>query len=221
MKDMLQLTMKKREATGKGPNRRLRSAKMVPGVFYNGKGENFMVKVEYTPLEKAYERLGSNQVFELVVDGESQKRPALLWKVVREPVKGFLSHFDVYGVDMTHKMRIEVPVEVQGEAVGVKEGGLLEIYRETLEVESLPGNIPERIVIDVSNLGQGDSVHIEEIKVSDDVELIFEENFAVVGVMSKSSLEEAAEAAETLSEEEKGEEEAAEAGEAEAEEAAE
>lgn len=218
MKDTLQLSVKKREASGKGPNRRLRSAKMVPGVFYNGKGENFMVKAEYIPLEKAYEKLGSNQVFDLIVEGDNTPRPSLLWKVTRDPVKGFLNHVDIYGVDMKSKMRIEVPVEVHGEAIGVKEGGLLELYRDHLEVESLPGNIPESIVIDVSNLGQGDSVHIEELKVAEGVELIFEENFAVLGILSKSSLAEAAEAMEATEEAEEEEEaQETEAGEQEAE----
>jgi len=201
MKENVQLSVKKREATGKGPNRRLRAAKMVPGVYYNGKGENLMVKAEYVPLEKAYERLGSNQVFDLMIEGETTPRPSLLWKVVRDPVKGFLNHVDIYGVDMTSKMRIEVPVEVHGEAKGVKEGGMLEIYRDSLEIESLPGNIPESIVIDVTSLGQGDSVHIEDIKVPEGVELLFEENFAILGVLSKSSLAEAAEAAEAAAEE--------------------
>lgn len=197
MSEMLQLTVQQRETKGKGANRKLRQSKMVPGIFYNGKGENLMVQSAYLPLEKAYEKLGSNQVFELSIEGLEGKRPALIWKVNRDPVKGVLSHVDFYGVDMKHKMRLEVPVELHGEAKGVKEeGGLLELFRDTIEIESLPGNIPGSIVIDISGLNVGHNVHIEDITPPEGVELIFDENFAVVGVVTQTTMSETLEAEE-------------------------
>ncbi len=188
MNQMLQLSVQKREQTGKGPSRRLRAERLVPGVFYNGKGENQLVQAEYVPLEKAWEQLGSNKIFELKIEGSDEVRPALIWKIVREPVKGFFEHVDFYGVDMTAKMRITVPVQITGEPVGVKiGGGLLEVFRDHLEIECLPSDIPGSIVIDVTHLKVGDNIHVENLKVPSGVQVIFDEHFAVVGVIAKSA----------------------------------
>lgn len=190
MSKHLKLTVEKRELSGKGPNRRLRDEGLVPGVFYNGKGENFMVQCQYTPLEKAYEKLGSNQVFDLEVKGEKGVIPALIWKIERNPVKGFLRHVDFYGVDMSHAMRLSVPLEVVGEPIGVKqEGGLLEIFRDSIEVECMPNDIPESITIDVSELHVGDNIHVEDLKVPSTVKLVYEEHFSVAGVVAKAAEE--------------------------------
>ena len=157
-------------------------------------------------------KVGSNQVFQLKVEGHDVY-PSLLWKVQRDPVKGFLEHVDFYGVDMSHKMRIVVPIELIGEPAGVKSGdGLLEVFRDSIEIECLPSDIPEKITIDVSKLSVGDNVHVQDLTVPEGVEVIFEEHFSVVGVVAQTSMEDtlaaeaAAEQAAALNEEAAGEE---------------
>ncbi len=188
MSEIMQLPVEKRETTGKGPNRRLRGKGLVPCVYYDGAGNNFPVQITELALEKAYEKLGSTQVFEMSIAGSDEKRPALFWKVLRDPVKGHLVHVDFYGVDLTKIIRVDVPLEIQGLAKGVKnQGGVLEVYRDHVSVECLPMNIPESIVIDVTGLGLNQNVHVSQLPVPGHLKVIFDEDFAVVGVSAKSA----------------------------------
>ena len=199
MSDMMQLTVDRREATGKGPNRRLRAAGTVPCVYYDSEGNNVLAQVAELPLEKAYEKLGATQVFELVVKDSDQKHPSLIWKLLRDPVTGKIVHADFYGVDLTKIIRVEVPIEITGTSKGVKnQGGTLEVYRDNVTVECLPMNIPESIVIDVTNLGINQNLHVSQMPVPGNLKVIFDEDFAVVGVSAKSveDSEEATEEAE-------------------------
>ena len=135
------------------------------------------------------------------------------------PVSGNLIHIDFYEVDMKRKINVMVPVVTTGKSVGVEEGGMLNIVRRELEVFCLPGNIPESIEIDISELTIGDSVHIEDVPLGDDVEISADVNYTVVTVLSPKIEEEPVEEEEEeLEEGEEGAEAEAEATEGEAEE---
>lgn len=218
MAELLKLNVQERTKLGKGPNRRLRAAGMVPGIYYDSKGANIPVKVELVPLEKAYEALGNAQVFDLVLerDGKTETHASLLWRIRNEPIKGFPEHVDFFGIDKDKEIKVPVPFELVGSAPGVKEGGILELLRDTIDVICKPMEIPTSIVLDISELQILDSIHIEEIEFPEGVEPVFEENYAVVSVATQTE-----EPAEDELEGEEGEEgEATEEGE-ESEEAAE
>lgn len=203
----LTLEIEQRSALGKGPNHRLREAGFVPGVFYNKK-ENMAVQVAEMPLKKAYAKVGTSQLFNLQIkDGET--KPSIIKSIVMHPTKNKIVHVDFYGVDLSKKLRVSIPVEIEGTAAGAKEGGILTLFRDAIEVECLPTDIPEKFVIDVSGLGINDTVHISEVAMPDKVEAVFEENFTICGVTPP--------AAEEPTEEEELEGEAAEGEEAEGE----
>lgn len=188
MSELLQMSVEKREATGKGPNRRLRAQGLVPCVYYDGAGNNFTVQIPELALEKAYEKLGSTQVFEMSFAGSDEKHPALFWKILRHPVKGHLMHVDFYGVDLTKVLRVDVPLEIQGTPRGVKlQGGVLEVYRDHVTVECLPMSIPESIVIDVSNLGINQNIHVSQLPIPGHLKVLFDDDFAVVGVSAMTT----------------------------------
>ncbi|MBG0791569.1 MAG: 50S ribosomal protein L25 [Desulfovibrionaceae bacterium] len=192
MAELLKLNVQERTELGKGPNRRLRAAGMVPGIYYDAKGANIPVKVAMVPLQKAYEKLGNAQVFDLVMEkgGQTETKPALLWRVRNEPVKGFPEHVDFFGVDLTKEIKIAVHFELVGEAKGVKLGGILEQYRENIEVVCKPMAIPSSIVIDVTDLDVNDNIHIENVEFPEGVTPVFDENYAVVGVIMAREEEE-------------------------------
>jgi large subunit ribosomal protein L25 len=123
-------------------------------------------------------------------------------------VTGSPLHIDFYEIDMARKISVKVPVTTTGKSVGVERGGLLQIIRRELEVYCLPGNIPEMITIDITDLEIGASVHVQDIEPEGDVEIPTEVNFTVLTVISPKV-------------EEKEEEEELEEGEGEAEETAE
>ena len=127
------------------------------------------------------------------------------------PVSGSFLHIDFYEIDMQRKINVMIPVVTRGKAQGVELGGLLQIVRREIEVLCMPGDIPEAIEIDITDLDIGDSVHIEEIPLGDNIELAADVNFTVVTVLSPKVEEVEEEEAEEALE---GEEEAAEEGEA-------
>ena len=191
MAELQTLAATKRTETGKGPNRRLRAKGSIPAVFYNGKGENLALKVPDMPFRKAYAKCGTTQVFNLEIEGH-ETIPSLIWKTVNHPFKNQVLHVDFFGVDLKKKLRVTVPVEFTGEPVGVKlGGGQLATYRDHLEVLALPLNIPESIVIDVTDLEMNHNLMIADVTPPEGVEMIFDDNFAVVGVTAISEAEEA------------------------------
>ena len=127
------------------------------------------------------------------------------------PVSGQLIHIDFYEVDMNRQIRVMVPVVTTGQSPGVEEGGMLNIVRRELEVFCLPGDIPESFEIDISDLAIGDSIHLEDMPLGDNVEVVADVNYTVVTVLSPKIEEE-----EVAEEEEEGLEEGEEGAEGEA-----
>lgn len=189
MSDQYVLGVDVRSEKGTAASKRLRASSLVPGVYYNAGGENIPFSVAQTPLQKLFSRVGLSQVFQLEIreSGQARQQPAIIRDVQYHPVKGTITHVDFYGVDLDKKIHVYIPVEVKGKAKGIVMGGVLEIFRDELEVVGLPLSIPEKIVIDVTHLDINHNVHIQDLTLPPDVEFVFDDNFAVVGVISPSS----------------------------------
>lgn len=183
------LNVQKRQECGKGPSGRLRAQDIVPGIFYTAKGDNVSVQIPSLPLEKLYESVGHTTVFNLEIDDNGQKstHPVLIWQVQRHPYKKMFTHIDFYGVDLEKEIKVDVPVEFVGTAKGVKLGGILETYRESLRLASKPLDMPKKISIDVSNMNINDSINVADVVLPANVHAVFDQNFAVVSVMTKSA----------------------------------
>jgi large subunit ribosomal protein L25 len=108
---------------------------------------------------------GENVLVDLEIAGEGSSRTALVQEVQHSPVGGEIRHVDFHAVSMDQMIQAEVPLEATGTAVGVKTfGGLLEQSLRVLAIECLPGDLPDRITVDVSNLNIGDSIHVRDIQ---------------------------------------------------------
>lgn len=195
MKEQLSLTVKTRSAFGKGANRKLRAKDLVPGIYYDAKGANIPVIVNEMPLLKLIKAAGSSHVFELNIESDSaqDKRPSLIWKLQRHPYKSKLTHVDFYGVDMDKQIKVHIPVEFTGKAKGIVLGGRLEIFTEQVEIQCLPAAIPDKVVIDVTDLGLNSNIHIADMVFPDGVKAVYENNYAVVGVVTLAEEETAGE----------------------------
>ena len=182
------LSVQKREGCGKGPAGRLRAQKLIPGVFYTAKGENVAVQAPALPLEKLFEEVGRTTVFNLEIDDNGQKNvhPVMFWQVQSHPYKKAFTHVDFYGVDLNKTVTVEVPLEIVGVSRGVKLGGILEIYREVIPLQSKPLNMPKKIVVDVSEMDINDTVNVADLKLPEGVAAVFDQNFAVVSVLAKA-----------------------------------
>ncbi|TVM18380.1 50S ribosomal protein L25 [Oceanidesulfovibrio indonesiensis] len=179
-----------RENAGKGFSRRLREEGKIPGVFYNGKGENFSVIIDEIVLTKTLRDMGRTQVFTMKIDkdGNTETIPAIIWQVQHHPYKKKLVHVDFYGIDPNKKIRVDVPIDLQGTPPGRKEGGILEVFHDSITVECLPMDIPQTIPIDVSSLQVGMNIHIEDLEFPENVEPFYEENFTILNLTAKRGL---------------------------------
>ena len=186
MAELKKFQVEGRTERGKGPNHRLREEGVVPGVYYDADGGNIPIKVDYVALSKLVSFAGYSKVFELEIltEGKSEIKPALIKAVHHHPLKAVYNHVDFFGVDLDKKVTVAIPVQVVGKPLGVIAGGTMGIFRETLEVECLPHDIPDAIVLDVTALALGQNIHIADIVFAEGVTGVFDDNFAVVGVVA-------------------------------------
>ena len=189
MAELMTLSVRERAEKGKGFCRRMRTQNLIPGIYYNQEGKNIPVQVEMLPLTKLHNKLGSSRVFHLVLEtgGKTESLPSLIWDMKFDPLKSTPIHVDFYGVDLDREIKVDVRVVVEGKAKGLIMGGQLEIFRDSLEVICKPLDVPEKIIIDVTDLDIGVNMHIDEVKLPAGVRAIFEDNYAVVGVVAKEA----------------------------------
>jgi large subunit ribosomal protein L25 len=181
-----------RSVSGRAEVKKLRDAGRVPATIYGrqNKPENLeLLAREMSDL--IHHSASENILVDLAVD--KSKRLALVQEVQHHPLSGKVLHVDFHEVNENEPVTVMVPVETTGEAVGVKTGGgVLEHVLFKLKVRALPKNLPEQILIDVSALEVGKSIHIGEIKAPEGVEIIGSKTAPVVAVaMPKTEVEEA------------------------------
>ena len=185
-----------REGVGKGPTRRLRAQGMIPAAVY-GEGED-AVAVAVSAKEIANilrSGTGHNTIFKLALPhGGGEPANVIIKDYQVDPVKGRLLHADLLRLSMTTLTRVSVSVETLGEPPGVKsESGILELQLREVEVECLPGDIPEHLKVDVSNLQIGDHVTVADLMYDrEKVRLLADEHQIVAGVLAPRMIEEVA-----------------------------
>lgn len=207
----VELEVTARERLGKGPNRRLRAQGQVPAVLYGRGKPSVHLAVASHTLERTLSQ-GLNQLIDLAGAEAAAGRLVLLKEVQRDPVSQNVLHCDFYEVDTSEKIQISVPLHLEGKAVGVEMGGVLDTLVREIEVQCLPLEIPDSFQLDVSALEIGDALHASDLTLPANVELMIDESLTLVHVIApRVEVEEEPEEAE----EEEGEEPAE--GEAEAE----
>lgn len=179
-----QLTVTPRAGAGKGISRALRRQGLVPGVVY-GKGmTSCNVAVDPKALKQAIAtQAGWNTLITLQGEGPFDGKVVILKDMQVSPLRRETTHVDFQAVDLTQKVHVMVPVHAIGKSKGEKLGGALQIIRHELEVVCLPAAIPTSIDVDVTELGIGGVVHINDINFPAGVEAApHEANFTVVTV---------------------------------------
>jgi large subunit ribosomal protein L25 len=179
------VSAKGRTDRGKNAARRLRREGFIPGVVYGGKGENVAVAVDPKALQKVLRsEAGRNAILKLdIVDHGSTNAILKSWQV--DPIKENFLHADFYRIAMDVAIRVTVPIHVKGEARGVKvDGGILELILREIEVECLPGDIPEHIDVDVADLGLNGALRVSDLPVTAKVKILEGPEQVVVHVVS-------------------------------------
>ena len=153
----------KRGSRGKNEARRNRAAGRLPAVVYGG-GDSLVITVEPKALSRIlHSESGANTLITLSVDGESDSR-VLVKEYQLDPITRDLLHADFYRVAMDKPITVTVSIVLEGEPKGVKQqGGILDFVQREVEIECLPGEIPEHIVIDVSDLALNEGVRLRDV----------------------------------------------------------
>jgi large subunit ribosomal protein L25 len=205
----LKLKAERREESGKGAARKLRAAGRVPAVLYGHGVGPMAVSVDAKDLfHVLHGSAGTKVLVDLQVDGAQHL--SLPREIQRDHVRGRYVHVDFLAVRRDETVTVSVPVRVVGESPGVKAGGVIEHHLWELQVECLPGDVPDGIEADVSNLQVGDSLRVADLLPPQGVSVLtpLEESVVAVVIPQVRVVEEVEAAAE------EGEEAAAEEGEA-------
>ncbi len=193
------LRVKPRKRIGKSGAREVRKEGNIPAILY-GQGEDSVpLVVQPDELKRALSNnAGMNTVLELEIDGSepSAKKFSMLGEVQKDPLKNRVLHIDFLAIDMEKNVKVKVPVNTQGRSEGERKGGKLEKLMRTIDLECLPGNIPDSIEIDVSSLNMGDFVDIAGLTFGEGVKPLRDGSEKVVHVIVERSTEEVEEAEE-------------------------
>lgn len=178
------LSVKTRPETGKGPARRARAAGKIPGVLYGQGGGP--VKIEVDELEfihLVHSRGGEHSFIDLKIEDQPDLNcRAMIKDVQHHPVRGDFLHVDLFRIDMSRKITTVVAVELTGHCKGVVNGGVLDHQTREIEIECLPGDVPERFVLDITDLDVGDNIIARDIQAPEGVTMLESEDRAIVTV---------------------------------------
>jgi large subunit ribosomal protein L25 len=186
-----------RSLSGRGEVKKLRTSGRIPAVIYGRQTKAESLEVNSIELnDLIHHSVSENILVDLAVN--QGKRLALVQDVQHHPLDGQVLHVDFHEVAENEVVTVMVPLETTGEAAGVKTGGgVLEHVLFKIKVRALPKNLPEQIVVDVTHLEIGKSIHLGEIKAPEGVEILGDKKVSVISVaLPKTEAEEAAEAAE-------------------------
>ena len=190
MADNVGLKAEERESRGKNYARRLRASGMVPAVLYgesNEAGGSTALTIPAKLVDYTLQHYGDNALYDL--NFGSGVSTARVVDVQRNPVSGQLIHVDFIPVNMTEKIEITVPLSVIGEAPGVEQDeGVLQQVAYELQVESLPGDIPQEIELDVSELQMNENLTLGDITLPSGVTLISEPEDVAVTITAPTEI---------------------------------
>lgn len=192
-----------RNAKGKGIARKLRREGRIPAVLYGRSVEPVSITVSSRDWEKISRRMKKNVILDMEISGGQsvENRPVMVKEVQKDGLGTNVLHIDFLQVSMERIVEVEVPIHLKGKSKGEILGGIIDIHLRSIKVECLPAQIPEEIVIDVTELEIGDSVHVEDISLPG-VKLVEHGDVAILSLIpptveEKKIEEEVAEVTET------------------------
>lgn len=173
--ERVKLSALKRDGFGKGYARKLRREGFIPAILYGHSEECIPLKI---PARELYKALSTEAKENVIIDlsikenGKESAKTAILKERQLHPIRREILHIDLYQISLEEKLVTTVPIEVIGESLGVKMGGILEHGLWEVEVRCLPTDIPDRIQVDISNLKIGDILHLGDLTAGEGVEIL-------------------------------------------------
>ncbi|MFP7495434.1 50S ribosomal protein L25/general stress protein Ctc [Terribacillus saccharophilus] len=181
----VKLKADKRENNTKSYIKELREEGIVPAVVYGNGKEPVSVAVDSVDLLKTVRDEGKNAIISLDIKGEAVD--VMLHDYQTDSLKGNLVHADFYVVNMSEARNVEVPIQLEGEAPGSKEGGVLQQPLYDLEISAKPNDIPEHISVDVSKLEVGDSISVGDLQANGAYEILTDAETTIATVTAPTA----------------------------------
>jgi large subunit ribosomal protein L25 len=182
--ETLEIRVDARDKKRKRDAKRLLRSGKIPGILYGPKTQAIALALDKREFSSGVADLEGSHLVRLKSESrELADKVALVKDMQYHPISGDVIHTDLYEVDLTAKITVNVPLHFIGKAEGVVRGGILQPIVREIEVECLPLDIPAFFDVDVSALDIGDSVHIEELTMPEGVSAVFESNLALVAVV--------------------------------------
>ena len=185
------IEVQKRELSSKKSFvKELRKNDDIPGIYYSHDSkESIPFMVTQKVLREALK--SDAQVYKINVGNKS--RDVIIKSIQYHPMTEEIMHIDLYGVDMDTQVTVKVAINIIGQSIGIKEGGVLNQNMSELEIECLPKDIPQNIEIDVSDLSIGDTLRLIDIKLNDNLKLIGEPDMLIASIVLPQKQEETTE----------------------------
>lgn len=178
----IKLKALKRDDLSNSVTKQLRADGQVPAVVYGKDKDSKTVAVDSVELLKTVRDEGRNAIITLDVENGTSV-DVMLHEYQIDPIKDSLIHVDFYVVDMSEEMEVSVPVRIEGEAAGAKEGGVMQQPQYEVLVNAKPANFPDEITVDVSELQIGDVITVEDLPASDKYEFVDEPDAVIVTIV--------------------------------------
>ena len=181
-----ELSAQKRDETGKGAARRLRDQGRVPGVVYGGDIDTVPISVDASEAEYLFRQISvENTLVDLKLEGNDEPLRTLVREIQAHPYRHELIHVDFYVITEGRAIEVQIPVNLNGIPVGVRESeGVLEQIVHELPVKCVPAKIPETVEIDVTELGMNEAIHVSDVDLGADVEILLDPQRTICTVVA-------------------------------------
>lgn len=180
------LMCKKREIGTKGSLNELRRKNWVPGVLYGKDQESLPILLTGKEISRVFSHSGSRGIFSLQIEGDTAPAMAMVKEIQRNPISGELTHVDFLSVKMNEKINSLVTIHLTGEEELIKKGGILQTISREIPIACFPGDIPETIVFDISDLNMGDKITAGDVPLPANVELLEEPDTVLFNILAPS-----------------------------------
>lgn len=176
--EILELKAEKRTTKGSKAVKKLRETGQIPAIVYGHKVDNVMLCLR----EDDFTRLLHTRTRMIRLAFDNKKESALIKEVQYDTITDRVLHVDFSRIDLDERVKLRVQIELHGESAGVKEGGVLTHVMKDVEIECLPIAIPEKIKVNISELGLGKAVHVKELPVMEGIQYVSDADAVVASV---------------------------------------
>ncbi len=188
--DNVSIVVHKRDVTGTRATKRLRKSGLIPGVIYGHGKDAVLIAVEPRVLREAlHTSAGMHAVLDVTFEGQKRGHKAIVKELTLDRVKSTVIHIDLQEIRLDETIETTVSIHFEGEAKGVKAGGMLDESTREVTVKGLVTAIPEHLVVDVSELDMNETLQVADLVVPEGIELMADPEEVLCSVLPPRKIE--------------------------------